>query len=182
MPYQFIQWGKNSSINGDRLKAMVDNDNYLYDRAKTIPQGVIYYARKSAIQTITTSDPSKGKVTELDGTFHLQGVRLLKISLFGATLYNSVSGDGASEYHINLNGSYKVPSGAVGESGASQYRSNAGGIGSYVTYVLGKDGLNAIEVTYSFPNFQTASIGTPSTYEQQIGANMTLIVEDLGEP
>lgn len=182
MGYKFVQWGKNFSLNGDRLQAMVDNDDYLYQRARTIPQGIVHYSRKPSNQIISTSNPSEGSVTGIGGTFNLQGTRLLRITLFGGTLYNAIFGDGQSEYHIVLNSAYQEPSGAIGRADGSRYRSKAGGIGSYVLYAMGKNGSNTISVTYAFPDLATASPSTTSTYVQEIGANMTLIVEDLGEP
>ena len=182
MQYKFVQWGKNFSLNGDRLQTMADNDDYLYSRARTLPQGIIHYSRKTSNQIISTSDPSEGTVSGVGGTFFIQGPRLLRFTLFGGPLFNAIFGDGYSEYAITLNGSYLQASAALGRADGSRDYSKAGGIGSHVVYAVVRHGSNTVSVTYAFPNLATASPSTTSFYVQVIGAGMTLIIEDMGEP
>ena len=39
--YKFVQWSKESTIDGGKLQALSDNDDYLNDLVSNIPRGLI---------------------------------------------------------------------------------------------------------------------------------------------
>lgn len=90
MEYQFIQWSNNTSINGDKVYAMAKNDDYLYDKGKYAPRGILLYVRKNSTYSLASAS---GTFTGFTGSFAPRINSLLKCSLY---IPNVATGDNSS--------------------------------------------------------------------------------------
>ena len=78
--YKFVQWSKESTIDGSKLQALSDNDDYLNTLISNIPRGLISYTINESAPTLYAAGTHY--FPRFEKTFELLEARSIKFSLF----------------------------------------------------------------------------------------------------
>jgi len=106
--FKFVQWGKGTPVDYQRLNAMMINEQYLKDRSDIAPRGVL--AWKVTDSDTTSTAGSRVNFTGIGSvSFNVEANRMLKISLFVYTVTNSGAGTTASTNVAGNTTTYRDP-------------------------------------------------------------------------
>jgi hypothetical protein len=78
--YKFVQWSKDSTIDGGKLQALSDNDDYLNTLISNIPKGLLSYTINESAPTLYAAGTHY--FPRFEKTFELLEARSIKFSLF----------------------------------------------------------------------------------------------------
>jgi hypothetical protein len=167
MNYQFVQWSNNIAISGDKLNAMSENDEYLYDSASRAPRGVLLYIRKNSPYSLSGAS---GTLSGFTGSFSPRKDSLLKCSLYIPNVDTTDFNQADTKLDVKFN-SVTVASTYLSVFGV-RYTSSWTSP-SQLDFLYESTSSSSINVTVGF----AISTGTPTI---EICRGMTLIIQDYG--
>jgi len=96
--YKFVQWSKDSTIDGGKLQALSDNDDYLNTLISNIPKGLLSYTINESAPTLYAAGTHY--FPRFEKTFEILEPRSIKFSLFPGRM--SFTGGGVKTCTVEL--------------------------------------------------------------------------------
>jgi hypothetical protein len=167
--YKFVQWNDSTPLDHQRLYAMSENDQNLYDLVSKSADGLLYEDTLTSNKSLTAS----GNVFATSGSFYVRENRIIKVTFAPCGIFSAASDTiwNKFRFYFSVSGNFSSSQQIVVHQRNSGAATGLPSLTSAI-YDLEK-GYHTINIYC-----QVTAAGTNTAY---IEAGSSLFVEDLGQ-